>query len=168
MQRVCVVGPCGAGKSTFALALARTAGLPVFHMDRLHWKPGWVESPREVLVGQLEKIVAGERWIIEGNYLGTMHLRLGRADTVIFLDYPPRIYRWRILKRVITGWGRTRPDMTEGCPERFDAEFFRYVWRFDRDKRPGVLEMIAGLRLGQALHTFRHPREARDFLASLR
>ncbi len=166
MRRVCIIGPCGAGKSTLAIELGKRTGLPVVHMDRLHWKPGWVESSPVELVTRLERVLAGEAWIIDGNYGGTMAMRLARADTVIFLDYPPRIYRWRVLKRIVRGYGRTRPDMTEGCPERFSPEFLRYVWRFHRDSRPSICRWLEGLREDQTLHTFRHPREARLFVES--
>lgn len=167
MQRVLILGPCGAGKSTLGRTLAQRTGLPLHHMDRLHWKPGWVESTREELLERLTPILAGDRWIIEGNYGGTLRPRLQRADTVLVLDYPPRIYRYRVLKRIVSGYGRTRDDMTEGCPERLDAEFLRYVWRFDRDTRPRMLATLAERPAGQALHTFRHPRELDAFLATL-
>lgn len=40
MQRVLVIGPCGAGKSTLGVELGQKVGLPVFHMDQLDWQPG--------------------------------------------------------------------------------------------------------------------------------
>lgn len=164
MRRVAIIGPCGAGKSTLAIELARVTGLPPYHIDRLNWKPGWVDSSREELSVRLEAIVAEDRWIIDGNYSGTMHLRLPRADTVIFLDYSRWIYRWRVLKRWYTHRGRTRPDMTEGCDERLDLEFLRYVWRFDRDARPRLLAKLNELIEAQNLIHLRHPREATSFL----
>lgn len=46
MQRALVIGSPGAGKSTLAHALAERSRLPLFHMDKLHWLPGWIERDR--------------------------------------------------------------------------------------------------------------------------
>ncbi|MEM9419200.1 MAG: topology modulation protein [Planctomycetota bacterium] len=122
--------------------LAEQFKLPLYHMDRLHWKPGWVESTREELIEKLNEVTAQPRWLIEGNYSGTFDQRLPLADAIYFLDFPRRIYRWRVIKRVLTGYGRTPPDKTEGCPERFDIEFIRYVWRFHREAQPRILRYL--------------------------
>ena len=136
MDRVLVIGPCGAGKSTLSVELGRRLALPVHHIDQLHWHPGWVEGSSDELRAQLDAIVAGERWIIDGNYGGTLADRLARADTVVYLDYPIHLCLRRLLGRIWTYRGRTRPDMTEDCPERFDRKFFFYVMMWNRGPRP--------------------------------
>lgn len=78
-----MIGPCGAGKSTLAFELARRPDLPLHHMDRLNWKPGWVESNCDELRSAVSKVAAGERWLIDGNYGGTLEQRLPFADTVV-------------------------------------------------------------------------------------
>lgn len=88
MERALIIGPCGAGKSTLAAKLGKKLGLPVFHMDKLAWKPGWVHSSQEELRAKLEEVYAAKRWLIDGNYGGTMAERLERADTVVYLDFP--------------------------------------------------------------------------------
>ena len=131
MRRVLVIGPCGAGKSTLAFALAERTGLPLHHMDKLNWLPGWVEGGNDRVRAGLERIFATDRWIIEGNYGSTLSERIARADTVVQLDFPIPLCLWRIVKRVVTHRGRTRADMTEDCPERLDLAFLWYVatWR---------------------------------------
>ncbi|WP_428682333.1 topology modulation protein [Sphingopyxis sp.] len=135
MDRVLVIGPCGAGKSTLSTELGERLALPVHHIDQLNWRPGWVEGGKEELQAKLDEIIAGDRWLIDGNYGGTMTARLARADTVVYLDYPVRLCLWRLLRRIRTYRGRTRPDMTEGCPERFDLAFFFYVMNWNRGPR---------------------------------
>ena len=135
MQRVLVIGPCGAGKSTLAKTLGLKLGLPVFHMDQLNWQPGWVESSKDEIREKLGYIVATDRWLIDGTYGGTLAERLERADTVVYLDYPIRLCVTRLVKRIWTFRGRSRPDMTEGCPERFDLGFLFYVMRWNSGPR---------------------------------
>ena len=88
MQRVLVIGSPGAGKSILAAKLSAVTGLPLIHLDQQYWLPGWVEPDEAAWQVRLREIIAGDRWIIDGNYGGSMTLRLTRADTVIYLDYP--------------------------------------------------------------------------------
>ena len=144
MQRVLVIGPCGSGKSTLSRELGDRLSLPVCHMDQLGWLPGWVETDKDELREKLEAIVATNRWLIEGNYGSTLHLRLPRADAIVYLDFPIRLCLWRLLRRTLSHRGTTRPDMTEGCHERFDFEFFRYVLFWNRGPRPRTEECLRG------------------------
>ena len=165
MQRVLVIGPCGAGKSTAAVELGRLLGLPVHHLDQLHWRAGWVESSREDLLGALAPILAGERWLIDGNYGGTMAGRLDRADTVVYLDYPTRVCLWRAFGRVRRFHGEARPDMTPGCPERFDWQFFFYILTFRRGPRRRTEARLEAHE--DKVKRFRHPRVLRSWMDSL-
>jgi adenylate kinase family enzyme len=144
MQRVLIIGPCGAGKSTLAFDLGKRLGLPVFHMDKLNWKPGWVEGGKDEIRRQLKTIVATDRWLIDGNYGGTLGERLERADTVVYLDFPISLCVARLLRRIWTYRGRTRPDMTEGCPERFDLGFLIYLLRWNSGPRPRTEAKLKG------------------------
>ena len=135
MDRVLIIGPCGSGKSTLARELAPRMGLPLVHMDQLGWQPGWVETGKAELNARLAEVVAQDRWLIEGNYGSTLAPRLAGADTVIYLDFPIRLCLWRLVKRIVTHRGRARPDMPEGCPERFDAAFLWYVMNWNSGPR---------------------------------
>lgn len=150
MNRVLVIGPCGSGKSTLARELAPRMGLPLVHMDQLGWQAGWVETERPELHRRVADAVAEERWLIEGNYGSTLAPRLERADTVIYLDFPIRLCLSRLVKRIITHRGRSRPDMPEGCPERFDAGFFWYVMNWNSGPRVRTEAKLATYR-GQVI-----------------
>ena len=165
MQRVIVIGPCGAGKSTSAVELGRLLDLPVHHLDRLHWREGWVESSREELEAAVAPILAGERWLIDGNYGGTMAARLERADTVVYLDYPTWLCLWRALKRVLRFRRQVRPDMAPGCPERFDPEFFRYILTFNCGPRLRTEAKLMGHEA--KVMRFRRPAQLRVWMDSL-
>lgn len=144
MQRVLIIGPCGAGKSTLAAALGPRLGLPIFHLDQLNWRPGWVEGTKDELRAKLATITATDRWLIDGTYGGTLSARLPRADTVIYLDYPVRLCVSRLLRRIWTYRGSTRPDMTQDCPERFDLAFLWYVLRWNSGPGPRTEGRLQG------------------------
>ncbi|AOL94802.1 AAA family ATPase [Porphyrobacter sp. LM 6] len=143
MKRVIIIGPCGSGKSTLARELAPRMGLPLVHMDQLGWQAGWVETAKDELHARLADAVAQEEWLIEGNYGSTLAPRLERADTVIYLDFPIWLCLWRLIRRVTTLRGQSRPDMPEGCPERFDLAFFWYVMTWNSGPRVRTERAIA-------------------------
>ena len=144
MQRVVILGCSGAGKSTFARALGARLGIPVVHLDALFWEPGWKEPQNEAFRARVGAAIDGDAWISDGNYVSrTFDLRLPRADTVIFLDQPRWLCVFRILWRWLTSFGRTRPDLAEGCSENFDWAFFLWTWNFKRKSQPRILA-VAG------------------------
>lgn len=167
MNRVLVIGHCGAGKSTLAVELGKILDLPVIHLDRHFWNPGWVETEREAWREKVRALISGDRWIIDGNYDGTLDIRLPRADTVIFLDFPTRICMWRIARRIISGYGKTRHDLAPGCPEKIDWEFILYTWRFRRDIRPRVYAALSEYYSDGRLIVLTKPARVRALVASL-
>jgi adenylate kinase family enzyme len=163
MDRVIVIGSPGAGKSTLATELARLTELPLFHLDQMAWLPGWVESDRAAFRARVDSVIEQPRWIIDGNYGGSLRQRLARADTVIDLDLPGWLCLARTLKRIWTSHGRVRADMAPGCPEQFDLAFLAYIARFPgpgRRKIEANLARFSGERI-----RLRRPAEVQRFLA---
>ena len=165
MKRVLVIGSPGAGKSTVATELARRLALPLIHLDQQYWQSGWVEPSKEGWHRKVAELIAGDRWIMDGNYGGTLELRLARADTVIDLEFPAWLCVWRILRRVASLRGRVRPDMAEGCPEQLNLEFLIYTATFPLTARRRTLAKLA--RFGGTVIRLRRPSEVRRFVESL-
>ena len=164
MKRVLVIGSPGAGKSTLATELAARTGLPLIHLDQHHWRAGWTEPDKAEWRRQVRELAAGDQWVMDGNYGGTLALRLERADTVVLLDFPTWLCVGRILKRIATTRGRVRADMAEGCPEQFDLAFLVYTARFRataRHRNEQKLRAFTG-----KLIRLRRPAEVERFLAS--
>jgi len=142
-RRVVVIGICGAGKSTLSRRLAPTMSLPLIELDRHHWKPGWRETPREEWRDSVRGLVAADAWVMDGNYTGSLDIRLPRADAIVWLDYSRVRCIRRVLRRVWRNYWRTREGMPEGCPERLDFEFLIYIWTFQRRVCPRIERAIA-------------------------
>lgn len=161
MKRVAVIGCSGAGKSTFSRRLGAKLGLPVTHLDRLYWRPGWVPAPEDEFHAAQREVVAGDSWVIDGNYSSSWHIRMPRADTVIFLDYPRRICLRRALLRSVRDYGQEK--QAAGCPEKMDWEFFTFIWQWP-SRRPRTLARLDEHGSHVRRITLTRPREAEEFL----
>ena len=143
MKRILIIGCSGSGKSTLARELATRLSLPCIHLDQLFWKPDWVKSEHAEFDQKLQAELEKDRWILDGHFDRSIPTRLSYADTVILFNYPRLLCLWRVWKRVRTYRGTTRPDMTEGCEERFDWDFMKYIWSFRKTRLPRVREALA-------------------------
>lgn len=166
MERIMIIGCGGAGKSTLARQLGEKTGLPVVHLDKLFWKPGWVSLSREEFDQVHQDAISRERWIIDGNFDRTIPQRLSRCDTVLYLDFSRWACVMGVAKRVLTTYGTVREDMGEGCPERFDLEFLKWVWDFNKNKRQKNYRLLEEAE-GVEVIILKNRREVKRFLASL-
>lgn len=168
MQRILIIGAPGSGKSTLARAMGGRLGLPVIHMDREYWLPDWAEPAKAAWRDKVAGLAAQEAWIMEGNYSGTWDLRVPRADAIIWLDVPRRLYMPRTLWRMASNYGRQRPDIGPGCPERFDLPFFKdWVWTYTRRSRPRTVALMDALPARTIGVTLRSAADVRRFVAGL-
>lgn len=166
IERIIVIGCPGSGKSTLSRQLSDKLGLPLVHLDMLCWREGWKKIPKDEFDKLLMDELIKPRWIIDGNFNRTIPLRLQYCDTVIWLDYPRITCMLGVLKRVIKYHGKTRPDMGENCPEKFDFEFLRYIWRFNKMYRKRYREMLDKTD-GVQVIVLKNRKEAERFLEEI-
>ena len=166
MERIVIIGCGGAGKSTLARQLGEKLGLPVVHLDKLFWKPGWVQVSQEEFDVLHRMELAKDRWIMDGNFNRTMPERIAQCDTIIYLDFSRFACLRGVLKRVLTTYGTVRPDMGEGCPERIDWEFLKWVWNFNKNKRQRYYQLLNEVPHAETI-VLRNRRAVMRFLDSL-
>ncbi|WP_231656545.1 P-loop NTPase family protein [Pseudomonas californiensis] len=169
MQRVMIVGQPGSGKSTLARMLGLRTGLPVVHIDTIHWQPGWVERSRDEKTQLCHEVEGRDRWIFEGGHSTTWANRIARADLVIWIDRSATLRFWRVLLRTLLQRGRSRPDLPENCPELLAnlPEFFRFMWRTKKSARVKMQQLVTTAPSTCRVVSLRSNRDTRDFLESI-
>jgi adenylate kinase family enzyme len=165
MDRIAIIGRSGGGKSRLTRALGAALGLPVVHLDVVFWRPGWVESDDASFRQRLGAALAGGRWITDGNFMRMADLHIAGAELIVWVDQPRMLCVRRALWRAITERGGKRADMAEGCDEKFDPEFYRYIWNWDRDTRPRVEAAIARFAPETPVVSLKSDAEIEAFLA---
>lgn len=165
-RRVLVVGCGGAGKSTFSRELARVTGLPLVHLDRHYWSPGWIPMAEDAWNRRVAELVARDAWIMDGNYSNSLGVRLARCDAVVFFDISRAICLWTALRRVVVHRFVPRLDLPEGCPETVDWTFLRWIWNFPEQSRPRIVEALGGVEGDVALVHITRRAQTRAVLAT--
>ena len=137
-MKTAIIGYSGSGKSTLAKMFAEKYNLPVLYLDTLNFSAGWVQRPREDGAADVLEFLEThpDGWVIDGNY-SKWHYerRMEEADKIILLDYNRFFCFFSALGRYFKYKGRTRPDMAEGCDEKFDFEFARWILWDGRGKK---------------------------------
>ncbi len=167
MKRILVIGTGGSGKTTVARRLAQRTGLPLIHLDALYWRSGWQPTPADEWRATVQSLISRDAWIIDGNYGGTLDVRLAACDTVVFLDLPRLVCLWRVLKRQVRHLGQVRPELAPGCRERLTWEFIWWIWTYPSRRRGEVLKRLAALDQEKRVAILRSSAAIDAFLASV-
>jgi adenylate kinase family enzyme len=152
MKRIVVVGPGASGKSTLARRLGEITGLRVIELDKVFWQPGLVHMPKAKWAQFQQSLAQEDEWIMDGD-LGpydAMEVRLRAADTIVFLDFARIRCVWRAIRR---------------SRERLD--FWLWLFRYRRQSRPLLMEMLRTQAPAATLHVLRNPHDVERFVATL-
>ena len=165
-SRVAIIGCPGSGKTTLSLTLSEILNLPVTHLDKVLWEKNWQMLPfdeREKIHNQL---IAGETWLIDGMWRSHLPSRFLRATVVIFLDYKRSVSFSRAVKRFFKFRNTQRQDIAEGCLEKLDGYFVKYIWTFRKKVRPEILELSAAHPEVQVIR-LTSPKKTKQFVTQL-
>lgn len=141
MKRILIIGSPGAGKSTFARELARSTGLPLYHLDNIWLRENGEHISREEFDIKLRALLETERWIIDGYYPRTLELRLIYADTVFYFDLPEEICLRGAIKR--TG---TKRDDNPVYETELSPELMNRILTFRNSHTSGIEERLGNFR----------------------
>lgn len=168
MRKVLVIGSGGAGKSTFSRRLAGITGIELIHLDKIHWRPNWVEPSKEEWQQTVKDVIKKDSWILDGNYSGTLAMRIEACDTVIFLDTPRLICIYQVLKRIALYKRDGRPDMAEGCDEKLDLKFLSWIWSFSKRSKPRIKKLLKQFESEKKIITLKSRAEIENFFVNLK
>ncbi|WP_164511991.1 isopentenyl transferase family protein [Lacticaseibacillus daqingensis] len=172
-MRIMLIGNAGTGKSTFARAVAAQTGWPLLALDRV-WHTMDYSHAAKLKFAQTQRqfMAAHADWLIDGNYGGTMALRLAQADLVVVMTCPRVVALLRVVRRslMFRRDPRSRPDMAPGFVEHFDADywaFLRYVWAYPVRYRATIAPKLRTMRSNQRVVVVRTRRQKQALLRAL-
>jgi adenylate kinase family enzyme len=172
VRRVSVVGTSGAGKSTFASALAAALGVPWLELDSVYHQADWTPLPAAEFRVRVAAVASGSSWVIDGNYSTVRDIVWARADTVIWLDLPKRTVMRRIVFRTLRRVGG-RIELWNGNREHWRNFFtlddqesvIAWAWKTHRSRRERYATALAEPANGHLrVVRLRSPRAVRRFL----
>lgn len=165
MHRILIIGCCGAGKTTLARELGARLGLEPIHLDRLWWRPGWRERGREEFDAELAELLRRPEWILDGNFQRTLPERLKFGRHRDPAGIPPGAAACGTRSNVTSAIaGTSRPDVGEGCPERLNLPFLRYIWNYNRVTLPRVQAALEAAPAGCRIIRLASPAATAAFL----
>jgi adenylate kinase family enzyme len=145
MQRVVVIGNSGGGKSTIARRLAAQLGGPCVEIDALLWQPGWRPTPAETYDAGHDRLIAQERWIIDG--LGrreSIPRRLSRSTDIVLVDMPLWMHFWLATERQLQWAAGSLEHPPAGIAQMPRTEaLFRTIWEVDQTWMPEIRRLVA-------------------------
>jgi adenylate kinase family enzyme len=160
VRKVAVIASAsGNGKTTLGRELAGRMQVPFVELDALVHGPGWAETPDAALRAEVEPIIAGSGWVIDGAYQRKLgDLVLEAADLVVWLDLPirvwlPRLARrtWRRIRRREELWNGNRESVRSAVWGRDSLFAYALGSHFRRRRRwPGELAARPVVRLHTA------------------
>ena len=169
-QRTVVVGTTGSGKTTVARQLAQRLGYPYVELDALFWGPNWTPVPFNVFRERTAQALSGDAWTVGGNYSAARDIVWGRADTLVWLDYPLPLIMWQLFRRTIRRIV-TREVLWSGNRETFRGQFLSrdslFVWALNshaRYRRQYAAALASPEYAHLAVVRLRSRRETREWL----
>ncbi len=141
-QKIAILGASGSGKTTFAQNLSKRLNIPLHHLDKISWKPGWEKEQERIIKKRHAQICSKKKWIIDGNQINYIDKRFAQADIIIVFDMNRLKNLYRIVLRWLKFRKKQRPDLSPGCFEQLSRGYLKYVWNFDECYKPDIMHAL--------------------------
>jgi len=172
--RINVIGTSGSGKTTFGRELASALQIPFIELDAIFWEPDWSEPDDSELFPKLSAALAGDHWVLDGNYTRTLDIKWERVETVIWLDFSfPRTVT-QAVKRAVTriiSQEEIWPDTgnRESLKKLFsrDSIVLWTIQAYSRNKKKYPRYIASEQYRSIIFHRIRSPKQAREFIRSV-
>lgn len=167
-MKIAIIGYSGSGKSTLAKKLSEIYNCPLLYLDTIQFEANW--KIRDIDEGRLMvgEFLKNDSWVIDGNYKKFFQEKLLQdADKIIFMNFPRRICFPQAFKRYLHYKNKTRESMADGCNEKFDLEFIKWLLFEGRKKsiKNHYNEICKCYK--DKITIFRNNKDVENFLASL-
>ena len=142
--KIIMIGCSGSGKSTLTRELTESLEIPVLHLDRVWHTTNYDDEAKKFLrQTQLDFMTNNADFIVDGNYAGSLDVRVLHANLIIWFQIPRHVCIYRVISRSVKRKLRleTRSDMADEFKEKFDREyvdFLKFVWNFEKNSTPQI------------------------------
>ena len=169
-MKIEIMGYSGSGKSTLSRKLSEVYNVPALHLDTVHFLPNWEvrsdDDKQRIVSSFLDSNPNG--WIIDGNYTKLSYeRRVDEADVVIQLLFSRINCLLRCAKRFSTYKGKSRPDMTEGCQEKMDWAFIKWILWEGRSKTARIRYKNIQKQYPDKVVVIRNQRQLNKYVKSI-
>lgn len=175
LKKVIVVGSPGSGKSFFSNKLSKVSGVKVYHLDDLFWEKDWKSKSPDDWMKIQEKLVAKDRFIIDGNYSATLEFRIKHAETIIYMDKGLVTCLFGFTKRTVKNLIGRDVDLPRNIKQQknykvTDSGFFsfcRYIVKFHLVQKKEINLILAKYKSSKEIIVLRNQQESFGFLKAV-
>jgi hypothetical protein len=146
--------------------------VPHVELDALHWGPRWTPVAAATLRARVRAATGAGGWVADGNYASLRDLSWGRADALVWLDFPLPLVA-RLVRRTLTRMWRREELWGTGNREEWGNVFFardsllRWAVGQHRRQRRTYPGLLAGEYAHPRCYRFRSPGAAAAWLRTV-
>ena len=144
-MRIHIIGGSGTGKSYLANVLSTQYRITHYDLDNLFWDNSsdhyGVKTPVDKRDRMLHDILKKESWILEGVYYSWLDESFEKADAILILDIPKRVYQSRIIRRFI----KRKLGIEQGKKETIKSliDLLKWTNHFQSNMLPNIHSILS-------------------------
>lgn len=166
-MKISILGYSGSGKSTFAKKLSDNFLIEVTYLDKLHFNPNWEIVDKDLFESRIQEVLRLDKWIIEGNYSKFGTNRITDSNLIFIFNFNRFRCLYNLVKRRIKYHNKVRESAADGCIEKIDLAFLKFVMITARNKgRRNYYKALKNNQLNNVI-IFKNHRQVNKYIKSL-